>query len=766
MDYLRWNNQIAANLFNSGMVGRRVFLNISPDVIDEIGKSENVRMADFIRSVKIGPPWCLGVPLCERALQALAGWRRRKLDFPPYVCFLALFVLAAGIGEDGEFASQAYYPRLRKLLGEEETEKVYPHFSEMRLLWADLETWTQRDKGGQVGIFEYPNTGRLVNVGVPISQAILTEQERKSLPAIFADGGLDAGIPPADAYLVSVLEQFGDDRLRPRTLRILESPSANRENYEVLVETIRDEVLHWDGSVIRFSEAGSKRTSIHGVLRLCCEDVDLTAGTMDLRLRCRARREFPEDGLILSGTLRSERYRCEEYAGGWSTPIEGLDNAEPLDACSLDVFNGLSFRDINHGWRFGLLRSDVRVFVSGALEGLPGYVEVQQLPTGSPFLLLAKASAWNLIERWARSSCDGFKELGIVNGLPSGCRLYSAQKADSDNIVKAVYPNLALPSVERIRFQGGIRLTGNTFFGFALPRVVVETSTPTFQVCCNGRALRHLEQGAFALPSRVQKGGKLDIEVRNGDEVLAGRSIFVASEFPWQSLPVRAWFDSSGNLVRPDFSPRVAGATIVGGTFPLFEDWIASVGTKIPLVEGELHGRSETTLAEPSIRKLPADVADLVREWREEISNAEVATSFRSRLSALGGGSRLTEGAIHYRSGFCHDDPRSFNRAIQLFTGLTDSNSDPVIESMARGYQQLAFYRSKRLRKAATVDIPVMADVFARLEASMRGLASLCGALETPNSWPEGLGFADISPLPEDGQLEVDIVSMMSKSIV
>src|SRR5262249_20809075 len=156
-----------------------------------------------------------------------------------------------------EFASQAYYPRLRKLLGEEETEKVYPHFSEMRLLWADLETWTQRDKAGQLGIFEYPTTGRLVNVGVPISQAILTEQERKNLPAIFADGGLDAGIPPADAYLVSVLEQFGDDRLRPRTLRILESPSTNRENYEVLVETVRDEVVHWDGSVIRVSEAGS-----------------------------------------------------------------------------------------------------------------------------------------------------------------------------------------------------------------------------------------------------------------------------------------------------------------------------------------------------------------------------------------------------------------------------------------------------------------------------------------------------------------------------
>src|ERR1035441_10257853 len=100
MEYLRWNDQIAAKVFNSGMVGRRVFLNVTAELINEVGNAENVRVPDFIRTVKTGPPWCSGVPLCDRAIEALAGWRRRKLDFPPYVCFLALFVLAAGAGEE------------------------------------------------------------------------------------------------------------------------------------------------------------------------------------------------------------------------------------------------------------------------------------------------------------------------------------------------------------------------------------------------------------------------------------------------------------------------------------------------------------------------------------------------------------------------------------------------------------------------------------------------------------------------------------------
>ncbi len=62
-------------------------------------------MPDFVRSVKAGPPWCSGVPLCLRAKEAFAGWRKRKIPskllLPPYIGFLGLFVLAAARARKG-----------------------------------------------------------------------------------------------------------------------------------------------------------------------------------------------------------------------------------------------------------------------------------------------------------------------------------------------------------------------------------------------------------------------------------------------------------------------------------------------------------------------------------------------------------------------------------------------------------------------------------------------------------------------------------------
>src|SRR5579862_2683451 len=361
MDYLRWNDQIASRFFNPEAAGRRVYLHVTRELIAEIGRDEGIAVADFVRSVKGGPPWCSGVPLCLRATEAFVGWRKRKVPskllFPPYIGFLGLFVLAAGLGEEGEFSLQAYYPRLRKLLGDEQSTRPYPYFEEMRELWTDLERWSQGDKHGEIGVFEYPATGRFVNVGVPISQTILTEQERRDLPLIFVDAGLDAGAPPAESYLASILQEFGVGRLRPRTLRILRNPVVHKEEHEGLLEAVLDELREWDGSVTNETEKDSKKVSVHASLRLCLDEIDKVAGRVALRLRCRTAHEFPEDGLVI--TLHSASYRCQEYGGGWSTILEDADRGHPVDAADFNVFSSLAMRESTHGWRFTLPTSNV-----------------------------------------------------------------------------------------------------------------------------------------------------------------------------------------------------------------------------------------------------------------------------------------------------------------------------------------------------------------------------------------------------------------------
>lgn len=772
MDYLLWNDRIAAHFFNPEMRGRRVHLHITQELIRDIGKSEAVGISDFIRSVKLGAPWCTGQPVCLGATETMAGWRRRKRQFPPYIPVLSLFVLAAAVGDEGEFAAQAYYPRLRKLLGEEQDGKPYPHFSEMRSLWRDLEVWTQRDMSGAIGVFEFPATGRLVHVGVPISQVILTADERRSLPLIFVEAALDPGASPSDSYLAGILAEFGAQLLRSRTIRILENPSNFKEEYQALIEAVLEELQGWDGKVTQVIAGGAKRTSIHGSLRLCCEEIDLVANLVTLRLRCRVRQEFPEDDLLLSAASESVQYKCQEYAGGWSTMLEESETRRPLDASKINIFADLAMRESGpHGWRFKLPKTDVRVLISGATEGLPGYIEVQQLPSDSSFYLVASPPAWNLIERWGQSSCQGFKHLHQLRGLPADCRCYSVSQALNDNIVRSVYPTLSFPSSERIRLEGGIRLSGNTFFGFALPRIVVEASKPNFQVFCNGEELAKSRDGDFVLPSRIPDGTTLEIEVRNGDKPLVAKSIFVYSRFPWQNLPTLAWFDTFGLTTQHTEIPRVAGAHVEANGLPSFEDWIRATPQDVeePIWERpEPPPKTADHVAELNASTALSidELTRLLHEWRDELQTAQVFTTSTSQLASRAGGDQLTEGAIHYRAGVANNDPKSFNRAIRIFADLIEHSKDTVVQILARTLQQLAFYRSGRTTKASSVDLSSFPAEFSRLESAMRALADLCGAANDVSTWPDGLCFSDFSPMQEDRLLEDQIrLSILSKCV-
>lgn len=95
MDYLGWNNLIAKYFFNESKAGREVLLYVNDEVVDSIGEPYGVGVDDFIESVKDGPDWTTPTGFCQKALQAYEGWRSRGLEYPPYVSYLAFFVLAA-----------------------------------------------------------------------------------------------------------------------------------------------------------------------------------------------------------------------------------------------------------------------------------------------------------------------------------------------------------------------------------------------------------------------------------------------------------------------------------------------------------------------------------------------------------------------------------------------------------------------------------------------------------------------------------------------
>ena len=90
MDYLSWSNAIGARFFNPDKSGTRVFLFVTRDVINEIGTPHRSDVEDFVRAVKVGPPWITrhGQSICQQALQALENWRTMDMAYPPYLAYL------------------------------------------------------------------------------------------------------------------------------------------------------------------------------------------------------------------------------------------------------------------------------------------------------------------------------------------------------------------------------------------------------------------------------------------------------------------------------------------------------------------------------------------------------------------------------------------------------------------------------------------------------------------------------------------------------
>jgi hypothetical protein len=560
-NYLEWNDRLAAHFFNAEMAGRPVYLFANNELISEIGRPIGGRVEDFVSAVKQGPPWVTHGELCQRALQALRGWRGKNRPFPPYVGYLCLFVLAAGA--EGDFAPHAYYPRLRKIL-DYPTEGMLPSFNHMLELWDDLETWSTQDKEEELGIFTARIAGNLIHVGLPIAQTILTEHERKVLPRIFFRAGLDpTSTPPAEA-LARALRTYGPGELQRRTLNLL-STQGEREIYDVLLDIVAAELLEWDGHVEADALTGGGGVRSFAIVRLCLA-FDSIANRAKCSLRLKINREFPEEGLLLTMPGMTTRIACEECVERWSTPLRHIEDG-PLDAATVDWLQGTVFRDERLNWQFKLPGQPVRILTNGTPERLPGLVEIQALPRSEPFYLLYNDRVNKVLSPWLRNDCRGVRQFENVQGLPAGWQMVSIREAVRDSIRQQV-PSLSFSGGRRIRFSGGLRISaGNTFFGFASPAVVVDGKDGTEQVFCNEQLLTPStgDSESYELPMNLENDTRILITVKSGDFRIQ-RSLYLAGDFTWK-LPVPARMFDRWGVPLQAADPRavaISGAIVSG----------------------------------------------------------------------------------------------------------------------------------------------------------------------------------------------------------
>ncbi len=527
-DFLGWNDAIARHFFRPENAGRTVFLYVTHDVIAEIGQGEGV--PDFVAAMQSGPPWKTRTGLCQMALQAMRGWRNKNLSYPPYVGYLALFVLALDVPG---FHPNAYYAPLRKLLGEEPINGQYNSFEQMLELWDDLEQWVNEDMAGTLGIVRTDFAGAWMHVGVPAAQAILRADEREHLHEIFAEEGLDPEYPPTDAELRATVLANAHGRLLNRTIKALEEGKGDYS--AVLLERIAAELEVWDGTAIAADETGS---AARGQAFLCIR-LDEIAKRASVSLRCRFGGQIPRTVTLV---LHGQELTCEE-AGAFSKPLR--HGSEPFDAAKLDWMKSATLRSPEGTLTVRFAGCDHRVFISGRERGISGWVETARIDPTRPFLIAAAGSLADRINTWGGASVTGFREREF-SGAPEGWRFFSGDRALDDVGIGDGAPRLRFErQARRIRVSGGIRIPGkNSYFWFAPPKIRLDAPTAD-PVEVNGIAAAAEEDGSFSVP----------------EELLSERLITVTCG----TLKSRIFLEDGGDL--PEWQERsylVDGSVLLG----------------------------------------------------------------------------------------------------------------------------------------------------------------------------------------------------------
>jgi hypothetical protein len=555
MNYFKWNDIIAKYFFNPEEAGKEILLYVNKDIIEELGQSYSCGLADFIDAVKAGPGWTTRSGFCQMALQACINWRKRDLIYPPYIAYLACFVLAAGT--DVDVRADAYYPRLKKLLNLQDDAR-FPSFDRMHVLWEDLEKWTREDKHEEWGRFIFGIRGNMIWVGLPRFQTLISAEERKNLALFFSAADLDPADSPSHEVVLKQLIYYGDHLLQRKTKEVLNSASGdNKILKEKLLEFIMDELEEWDGSVPEQDSISSQVSySVQSGLRLCMA-VDTLAHRADFTMRLKTNRQFSGEELFFCTPDLKGKLVCKEPGQGWSKVIR-TEGGECFNAAQLNWEQGIQLEDTANKWKAKLKGTKVRLFISGKNEGFSGWVESQRLERGIPFMVAACGENIERVRIWGQDHCNNFM-LVQMSGMPGGWILFEGSNADDSCPGIDV---LTLSSTVRLAVRGGIKIRGgNTYLCIAPPLIALENCSGTEVLTVNGKPLVQIskEVHLWSLPEDTRVNEILRIEVNVSGKMLL--KILRLEEPVLAENYHSPWRDTAGNIIQ---EPSGKGTTFSG----------------------------------------------------------------------------------------------------------------------------------------------------------------------------------------------------------
>ncbi|MGN6128577.1 MAG: hypothetical protein ACTHON_18615, partial [Humibacter sp.] len=258
------NSAFANAYFTTARAGDPVYLDLDDEALNVVAETVDIGIDEVVDEMKAAVRAMLairqpGTAMFHAFSERLSRWARRvnkgaqlddgSLPPPPIIVLLAVFTLAAeqmGVADEA-MGDNAYYPRLYKLLDIPESDHgrfLNDFYKVSEWYWECLAAWLEMMDGDRGMPSAYALSQRYI--GLPISQALVRETERRQLRRMFEDMGLFPGSPVSQYDMDAALDQWIGQTPSPASanLRGLWQRSGARER---VVDIALVEFQAWDG---------------------------------------------------------------------------------------------------------------------------------------------------------------------------------------------------------------------------------------------------------------------------------------------------------------------------------------------------------------------------------------------------------------------------------------------------------------------------------------------------------------------------------------
>lgn len=468
-----WNQTLAGALFTSANEGRPVYLDMDDEVLTRVAleggmesAEASAQLADSVRSTLDLNSTATGV--FEKHLRNLRTWRRVAIkksrdegaipEAPPVLGLLAALTLAAEeMQHDGEFAGNAYYPRLFRVLriadAKQQSRFMAAYRKHAEELWGGLNEWLYA-ADGRLGLpTAYAFSHRYV--GLPLSQALVRSVDRRQFPLMFHRFGL----PPGGEVSPDDMERLLDNWLQMRPCpvsRSLESLWQRGQARQRIASVAAVELRNWDGAI-------SDSDSIDG------------RSTGSVQLLSWLRR-FPRRRLDLSFVVNLGTHTAPQTltvltaAGEPSVEVLPVANSrlQPVFTTETDTASLVEgvLRLTDSSRKVEVARFPRRVVPFRRDDLLNAFVECERVQLGEDSMLLVKDDRGlpDLVRAaLAQIARPGFREETGIAGMPVGWVLFAevqivaTPEAESTSDLNALIPLLS----SKLALAGGTKLPGS-----------------------------------------------------------------------------------------------------------------------------------------------------------------------------------------------------------------------------------------------------------------------------------------------------------------